>query len=275
MPFHCLHEVIFAKSRDGTMVPMSLYYYDLKKQDEKQNNNNAPVVLMGYGAYGEPVNLSYDPSLACLLEQGAVIAFAHTRGGGDLGKGWYHAGRQKHKERGIEDYEACAIHLKSRFIGRPLTSKVFSAGGVLLGAVINRHPDLFDKVVFTNAFLDVLATMKNPSLFLTEHEYDEFGNPNEDEEIEKIIQSYCPIYNLDPEKQVVSKTKILVIGTLDDPNVPYWNATVYFQKLISSLEVDQKKAFLDLQTVGGHNISGQNRILVWSLESAFLLDETL
>jgi oligopeptidase B len=265
-----VRDVVFAKSRDGTAVPMSLYYDPTRQADKR---NNTPIILMGYGAYGEPANLNYDPSLGPLLERGAVVAVAHTRGGGELGKAWYYAGRHRHKKRGIEDFEACAIYLQSLFGGRPLSSKVFSAGGVLLGAVINSHPNLFDKVVFTNAFLDVLATMRNPSLFLTEHEYDEFGNPNN--EIEGIIQSYCPISNLDPEKQVGTKTKILIISTLDDANVPYWNGTLYFKKLTSRLENNQRKAFLHLQTVGGHDISGQNRILVWSLENTFLLDENI
>jgi oligopeptidase B len=260
-------EICSVKSKDGTKVPMTLFY-------DSGSMAEGPVVLLGYGAYGESVNLGYDPSWSPLLKRGSILAFAHTRGGGDLGKSWYQDGRQKNKKRSIDDFEACAMYLKSRFSGRPLTSKTFSAGGILLGALVNRQPDLFDTVVFTNAFLDVLHTMKNPSLFLTEHEYDEFGDPSSDAEIEEIIASYCPVANLDPDAHYKTKSKFLVVGTLDDTNVPYWNATLYSQKLANNLNrVDEeKRVFLDLQTEGGHNISGPNRIAVWALENAFLLD---
>jgi protease II len=269
----CKRDIVFVKSQDGTNVPMSIYRSP-KKEDEVPDAG--PVVLTGYGAYGEPANLGYDPSLAALLHRGAVLAFAMTRGGGDLGKSWYHAGRRENKLQGIEDFEASALHLKSLFPDRKLTCKGFSAGGVLVGAVVNRQPELFDRVVLTNAFLDVHATMRTPSLFLTEHEYDEFGDPNTDKAINDIIFSYCPVSNLDTKSRKYAHTKLLIIGALDDPNVPYWNATVYFKKLTSAQNTSQNRnAFLELQTEGGHNISGPNRLHVWSLENAFLLTDTM
>ncbi|KAG7349682.1 oligopeptidase B [Nitzschia inconspicua] len=267
-------EVVYAQSRDGTEVPISLFFDTVKWRD---STVAGPVVLVGYGAYGEPASLGYDPALSALVKKGAMVAFAHTRGGGDLGKGWYFAGRREHKLQSIEDFEACAFYLQTHFEERKLTCKAFSAGGVLVGAVLNRNPGLFDKVVLTNAFLDVHATMKNSSLFLTEHEFDEFGDPNRDQKMDEIIRSYCPVYNLHPGSQTLAKTKVLVIGTLDDPNVPYWNTTVYFKKLKKAYGCSQQnsKAFLHLEKQGGHNISGTNRLHVWSLENAFLLDDAL
>jgi len=157
-----------------------------------------------------------------------------------------------------------------------LTAKAFSAGGVLVAAVANRRPGLFDKVVLTNAFLDVLKTMQNPSLFLTEHEYPEFGDPQSDNDIDEVIRFYCPVYNLQPDLQANAGTEFLLICSLDDSNVPYWNSTIYYKKLVSgvfSTESNPKKRiFLDIQTEGGHSIVGPNRIHVSSIENAFLLN---
>ena len=281
-------EKILVPSLDGTRVPISLFYKD---------DDDAPrktVVLVGYGAYGEPMDLGYNPGWKPLLDRGVVLAFAHTRGGGDLGRAWYASGRLEHKARGIEDYEACALYLKDRFgSSSSLVAKAFSAGGVLVGASVNRHPGLFDKVVLTNAFVDVQSTMGKPDLFLTEHEYGEFGNPEEDPIVGARIRSYCPVYNLDPVVQSeLTRTRFLLIGTLDDPNVPYWNATLYFRKLLAGHngktpvggnvssdpesagdnETNKDRFFLELQTRGGHHFSSENRIKVLALQNAFILN---
>jgi protease II len=252
------------------------------------------------------MDLGYNPGWKPLLERGVVVAFAHTRGGGDLGRTWYAWGRNEHKLKAIEDYEACAFYLRKRFGNKnesilplkeeqgqlSLVAKAFSAGGVLVGASINRNPGLFDKVVLTNAFVDVFSTMGKESLFLTEHEYDEFGNPNADPIVEARIRSYCPIYNLDPGVQAQqTTTRFLLIGTLDDPNVPYWNASLYFRKLLDGYKGGNKFngdatsdaakggqpkndcVFLELQTEGGHHFSGKNRIDVLALENAFILND--
>jgi protease II len=280
-------EKVVVESIDGTDVPLSLFY----NQNRDVSSSSHPtqkaknVVLVGYGAYGEPTDLSYNPGWRPLLDRGVVLAFAHTRGGGDLGRAWYLAGCRENKVRGIEDYEACAKYLRyNRFEGASLTGKVFSAGGILLGAAVNRHPGLFDKVVLTNAFVDVLSTMNNSNLFLTEHEYDEFGNPSADPKVDTTIRSYCPIYNLKPELQ--TSTRFLLIGTLDDPNVPaHRNAILYFKKLVRNIGKESggsnneitmennnhQRVFLEVQSEGGHNFSSKNRIEVIALEDAFIL----
>jgi protease II len=280
-------EKVVVESMDGTDVPLSLFYNkDCDISSPSFPNQKAKnVVLVGYGAYGEPTDLSYNPGWRPLLDRGVVLAFAHTRGGGDLGRAWYLAGSRENKVRGIEDYEACAKYLKyERFEGASLIAKAFSAGGILVGAAVNRHPGLFDKVVLTNAFVDVLSTMNNSNLFLTEHEYDEFGNPSVDPKVDATIRSYCPIYNLKPELQ--TSTQFLLIGTLDDPNVPaHRNAILYFKKLVRNTgkkngggNVDNnteknnyQRVFLEVQSEGGHNFSSKNRIEVIALEDAFIL----
>ena len=296
------NEKVLVESPDGTRVPLSLFYNE--EEDEHNNNTNRnqtqTVVLVGYGAYGEPMDLGYNPGWKSLLERGVVVAFAHTRGGGDLGRTWYARGRKEHKLKAIDDYEACAFYLRERFDNKnesllspkqeeqrrlSLVAKAFSAGGVLVGASVNRNPGLFDKVILTNAFVDVFSTMGNESLFLTEHEYDEFGNPSADPIVEERIRSYCPIYNLDPGVQVQqTMTQFLLIGTLDDPNVPYWNAALYFRKLLDGFDSTSDiakgrqpkndRVFLELQTEGGHHFSGTNRIEVLALENAFILNDS-
>jgi len=306
---------IIVESADGTGVPLSIFYNKNKTKlpvplspsfsvDDsiRTKSKKQTIVLSGYGSYGEPIDLGHNPGWQHLLDRGVVLAFAHTRGGGDLGKSFYASGRKENKIRSIEDFEACAKFLKYEYatfgscVDRHSTSssssssvlvaKAFSAGGILVGAVVNRCPDLFDKVVLTNAFLDVFSTMKSPHLFLTEHEYDEFGNPTVDPNIDAIIRSYCPIRNLKPNLQ--SSTKFLVIGTLDDPNVPYWNSTIYFKKLTTMRrnDIDGKvnqdkdngnrteiyqRAFLELQKEGGHNFSSEHVIEVLALENSFIL----
>ena len=304
------NEKVLVESHDGTRVPLSLFY---KEEEDGHNNNNTnlnqaqTVVLVGYGAYGEPMDLGYNPGWKPLLDRGVVVAFAHTRGGGDLGRTWYARGRNEHKLKAIEDYEACAFYLRKRFDTKDepllppkqeeqgrlsLVAKAFSAGGVLVGASVNRNPGLFDKVILTNAFVDVFSTMGNKNLFLTEHEYDEFGNPSSDPNVEARIRSYCPIYNLDPGVQVQrTMTRFLSIGTLDDRNVPYWNAALYFRKLLDGYKEGNKfdgdatsdiangrqpkndRVFLELQMEGGHHFSGKKRIEVLALENAFILNE--
>ncbi len=282
-------EMMMVESLDGTEVPLTIF----SKTEKNAMNQPKTIVLVGYGAYGEPMDLGYNPGWKSLLDRGVMIAFAHTRGGGDLGRDWYANGRRENKIRGIEDYEACAFYLRERFDGKSsegdqqslsLVAKAFSAGGVLIGAAVNRNPGLFDKVLLTNAFVDVASTMDKPNLFLTEHEYDEFGNPQTDPIAKEMIQSYCPVYNLQPLVQSKqTSTQFLLIGTLDDQNVPYWNATLYFRKLLEGFDIlnnsetgrdhRNETIFLELQTSGGHHFSGPNRIEVLALENAFILKE--
>ena len=264
-------ERIVVPSSDGISVPLSMIYRDddpwassLGSKDEPR-----PVVLVGYGAYGEPINLGYDPSWLPLLDRGFVLAFAHTRGGGDLGRQWYSLGCRENKEKGIEDFEHCAKYLKIRW-GGALTGKAFSAGGVLVGASMNRIPGLFDNVVLTNAFVDVFATMINPDLFLTSHEWDEFGNPLVDNGIRNLIKSYCPVHNVSSSTNPIPN--ILLICAVDDENVPFWNSNIFARKL-RDCATDMGNIFLHVEPAGGHHF-GSKRLHVAAMELAFIIENS-
>ena len=267
-------ERLFVTSRDGAQVPMSLIY----RKDVESSWSSwlgfgqpKPIVLVGYGAYGEPMNLGYDPTWIPLLERGFVLAFAHTRGGGDLGRAWYHAGRLENKTKAIEDFIACAEALKTGpFAGGALTAKAFSAGGIVVGAAVNQEPELFNNVVLTNAFCDLHATLSNPNLFLTKHEWDEYGNPLVDTKIEKAIRSYCPTSNIVDGARY---PRFLLIGTVDDENVPYYNAVIFARKLRSS-GVDKDRVQLHVEDGGGHTLGGGHRIPVAALEVSFIVENS-
>ena len=264
------HQCVFVASRDGTKVPLSFIY-----RDEKQSwsarfgfGQPRPMVLIGYGSYGEPIDLGYNPTWTPLLQRGFVIAFAHTRGGGDLGKVWYHGGRLERKTKAIEDFIACAQWLQREgpFAGGALTAKATSAGGIVVGAAINHEPELVDNVVLTNAFCDLSATLNDPDLYLTPHEWDEYGNP-EDSRIAHHLQSYCPVSNVIPG---ASYPKFLLVGTVDDDNVPYWNAVIFGKKLRAS-GMAEDRVLLHLEESGGHWLTGDSRLRVAALELAFII----
>ena len=280
---------VFVNSLDGTRVPMSIFYQDSDDapikggEDEalswwdftgstdgrtlnKKTEETRPVLLIGYGSYGEAVSFGYDPSLIPLLEHGYVLAFAHTRGGGELGRAWYHAGRLHSKPKAIEDFLACAEHLGNRFRTK-VSARGFSAAGIIMGAAVNQRPHLFKSLVMVNSFLDLYVTMGNPNLFLTAHEWEEFGNPEEDEQISEVIRSYCPIRNV--ASNTDSYPRCLLIGTLDDENVPWWNGTIFAKKVRDGMS-HKDKVLLHIETQGGHHL-GPKRLEVAALEVAFLL----
>lgn len=288
-------ERVLVPSEDGTMVPLTLVYRDgsngrvnnMNKDDDEslfgklfgsfeanEGNHQSPtnIVLIAYGSYGEPIDLQYNPWHAMLAQRGYILAFAHTRGGGDLGREWYAKGSRTKKINAIEDLEACARYLRHRYYGTSgmngkLTAATYSAGGVLVAAAINRHPDLFDNVILTNAFLDVYQTLKNPDLYLTQHEWDEFGSPLHSEDSNALIQSYCPIANL---KFMPECPNALIIGTVDDENVPFWNAVIYAKTLRECIH-DKDRVHLHLET-GGHHLM-ERRIHVSALEMAFIIQQ--
>jgi oligopeptidase B len=252
-------------SEDGTLVPLSLVYRKEVQFDEERDA--IPVVLMGYGAYGQSMDLAFDPTVQPLLDRGFVLAYAHTRGGGDLGKTWHHRGRLYEKVHAVEDYVACAEALVGYLLDKPVqvTAKAFSAGGVVIGAAVNRRPGLFCSVVLTNAFLDVNATMRNHSLPLTQHEWDEYGNPLEDHLAAESIASYCPVTNI---QGCEYQPSFLLVGTLDDIKVPVWNPVIFGKKLRD--KNGKVEVLLHVEGQGGHHLLG-NRLHVAALEAAFII----
>ena len=257
---------VLIQSKDKTMIPLSLVYR--KQNEEDIGVNGRPTLLLGYGAYGVSQDLAFDPSLFPLLNRGWVIAVAHTRGGGELGKKWYQQGRLFNKEKCMEDYLACAqalIDPQQLNITRPskLAGKGVSAGGVMVASVaITRAPELFSAVILKSPFLDVLGTMMDTTLPLTEHEFGEWGDPKSDEKIKKVIERYCPLHNLQPSN-FLSFPTILLIGAIDDNNVPFWNPALFASKARGAIgfhmegngamhDVDAN-VLLHIEESGGHH----------------------
>ena len=261
----------FAKSADGTMIPMTLV-----GQASPDIDGPRPTVLVAYGSYGEMNGLAYDPTLAPLIQRNFIVAYAHTRGGGELGAKWYRKGRGEQKPRAIDDLTACADALMNELaVTEPhmLGVKTFSAGAVIVAGAANKRPDLYYAMSLVCPFLDVAGAMSDPTLPLTEHECDEWGDPT-------TIEEYCPFTNT--KEDPLPPT--LVVGALDDLNVPYWHASTYAMKrkqmLIQMREDDDAvddqlhpgETHLKIEESGGHNLHGR-RLDVASLESAFFISE--
>jgi protease II len=249
---------LLASSSDGTKVPLVVFHRkDIDPYDRKNK-----VVLIGYGAYGEPVMRGFDMTAAVLAERGIVVTYALTRGGGDLGRSWYHCGRLYDKKKAVDDYLACAQYLVDSIVDPSmLTAKATSAGGVIVGASLNVAPDLFGSAVFLNAFLDVKSSMSS-KMALTEHEYDEWGDPTTDEKAAQVIQDICPMTNVKPDDHC-RYPHTLIVGTLDDTRVPYWHAVSYHAKLGG-------RHLLYIVSQGGHQLHGA-ALDVNSLTSSFIL----
>jgi oligopeptidase B len=249
---------MLAISSDGTKVPLVLFH----RQDVDPYDRKSKVVLVGYGAYGEPVMRGFDITAAVLAKRGIVIAYALTRGGGDLGRSWYEHGRLYNKRNAVNDYLACARHLVDSIVDPSmLTAKATSAGGVIVGASLNSAPELFGSAVFVNAFLDVKSSM-SLKMALTEHEYDEWGDPTKDQIAAQVIHDICPMTNLNPKDQS-RYPHTLIVGTLDDTRVPYWHAVSFHAKLGG-------EHLLYIVPQGGHQLHGF-ALDVNSLISSFIL----
>ena len=260
----------FAKSADGTMIPMTLV-----GKASPDIDGPRPTVLVAYGAYGQMNGLAYDLTLEPLLRRNFIVAYAHTRGGGELGTKWYQKGRGLNKPRAIDDLIACADALTNDLaVTEPhlLGIKTFSAGAVIAVGAANKRPDVFSAMSLVCPFLDVAGAMSDPTLPLTEHEYDEWGDSF-------IIDEYCPFTNT----KEGSLPPTLVVGALDDVNVPYWHASTYAMKrkqmLIEMRDVDAVddqlhpgETHLKIEESGGHDLHGR-RLDVTSLESAFFISE--
>lgn len=260
---------ILVPSKDGALVPLS-FVYRTGAAAAELDNTPVRVVLIGYGGYGEPVSLAYDPMLQPLFARGLVVAFAHTRGGCELGRVWHLRGRGFEKFRAVEDYVACAEALVNDNVlmmnNRPveLIAKGNSAGGIVVGAAVNQRPDLFRKVLLTNAFLDLDATLRDPSLHLTQHEWDEYGNPLEDRIAAKAIAAICPFRNVSTNREI-PQPDFLIIGSLDDQSVPVANSIVYGKKI---REISGARVLLHIEREGGHYLHG-TKVRVAAMEAAF------
>ena len=256
----------FAKSSDGTFIPISIVY-----KNNIQLNGNNPTLLYGYGSYGHVVDPSFSPARLSLLDRGFIFAIAHIRGGEDLGRHWYEDGKMLKKINTFDDFIACGEFL----IEHNYTSHKYlfamggSAGGLLIGAVINMKPQLWKAAIAAVPFVDVVTTMLDDSIPLTTGEYDEWGNPNK-EEYYKYILSYSP-YDQIEKKDYPS---LLVTTGLHDSQVQYWEPAKWVAKL-RELKTDDNLLLLKTNMETGHGgASGRYEYYKEvALNYAFLIDQ--
>lgn len=218
-------ERLFATAKDGTQIPISLVY---RISDGGGENRPRPLLIEGYGSYGDASDVYFSTTRLCLLERGVGYAIAHVRGGGEYGRAWYDGGRMQNKQNTFGDFIAAAEFLeKHGYTSRNLLAiEGASAGGLLIGAVLNQKPQLFRAAVADVPWVDVLADMSDPSVPLTTLEYKEWGNPNIPEQ-RKWIAAYDPYTNVRPQ----SYPAMLVRESLNDSQVQYWDATRWVAKL--------------------------------------------
>ena len=216
-------ERLYAKASDGTEIPVTLVY-----RRELREKGPQKVFLYGYGSYGYSLPDAFSSTRLSLLNRGVIFALAHVRGGGELGEPWRDAGRMKEKMTTFTDFISCAEHLVASGYTTPekMATSGGSAGGLLMGAVLNLRPDLFKCAVVKVPFVDVINTMLDASLPLTTEEYTEWGNPNVAEEY-SWIRAYSPYDNIKRQ----AYPAILVTTALNDSQVPYWEGCKYVAKL--------------------------------------------
>eukprot|EP00850_Spirogloea_muscicola_P003951 SM000016S01939 [mRNA] locus=s16:762582:774087:- [translate_table: standard] len=214
----------WATAEDNTKVPISIVY-----RKEKANlDGTDPVLLNGYGAYEIPNDPYFNSNILPLLDRGVTFAMAHIRGGGELGRKWYEDGKYLKKKNTFSDFIACSQYLiEHKWAARDkLCIEGRSAGGLLIGAVLNMRPDLF-RVAFAGVpFVDIVTTMLDPSIPLTTIEWEEWGNPSK-EEYFKYMRSYSPVDNVTKREY----PNILVTAGLHDPRVGYWEPAKWVAKL--------------------------------------------
>ncbi|MEP9316713.1 S9 family peptidase [Pseudomonas sp. LABIM340] len=258
---------LWADAADGVQVPISLVGRREVLEDIARGKP-APLYLYGYGAYGESLDPWFSHARLSLLERGFVFAIAHVRGGGELGEAWYRAGKLEHKQNTFSDFIACAEHLLSHGYSTPAQLAISggSAGGLLIGAVLNQRPQLFAAAIAEVPFVDVLNSMLNPDLPLTVTEYDEWGNPQEPE-VYARIRAYAPYENVSAQDYPA----LLVVAGYNDSRVQYWEAAKWVAKLRVS-KTDEHLLLLKTDLGAGHGgMSGRYQGLKdVALEYAFL-----
>ena len=236
-------ERIWSQSEDGTKIPISLVY----KKGLIKNNKN-PLLLYGYGSYGNTIDPYFSVSRLSLLDRGFVFAIAHVRGSEYMGREWYDEGKLLKKTNTFKDFISCTKHLISE--GYTNTNQTYayggSAGGLLMGSVINMEPELYNGVIAAVPFVDVLTTMLDETIPLTTGEYDEWGNPN-NEEFYNYILSYSPYDNIKKMKY----PNLLVTTGLYDSQVQYWEPAKWVAKL-RELKVGENLLLLKTNMDSGH-----------------------
>ncbi len=259
-------ERVWAEAPDGVRVPISVVYRRGLERD-----GSHPALLNGYGAYEVSSDPMFDPARLSMLDRGFVFAIAHVRGGGEMGRGWYEDGKFLHKTNTFTDFVACAERLvELRYTNRAqLAIRGRSAGGLLIGAVVNMRPDLFACAVAQVPFVDALTTMLDEKLPLTVGEFDEWGNPAQ-LEFYDYMKAYSPYDNVHP----TDYPAMLITGGFNDPHVSYWEPAKWVAKL-RSLNQGDRPVLLKTQMGAGHS-GPSGRYESWREEAfitAFVMDQ--
>ena len=261
-------ERIHATAPDGVQVPISIVY---RKDKNRASQPLNPLYVYGYGSYGYSLPLGFSSNRLSLLDRGVVMAYAHIRGGADLGEPWHDAGKMLVKRNTFTDFIAAVEHLTAAGYGDPAKVAIEggSAGGLLMGAVVNMRPDLFRAVVSHVPFVDVMNTMLDATLPLTVPEYEGWDDPNEAEYFHYML-SYSPYDNLKP----ASYPAMLVKTSLHDSQVMYWEPAKYVAKL-RTLKKDNNPLLLVTNMQAGHGGSSgrYDYLKEIAFDYAFLLRE--
>ena len=258
-------ERIYATAEDGTKIPISIVYKKGFKKD-----GVSPVLLYGYGSYGASMDPYFSSVRLSLLDRGFAFAIAHIRGGQEMGRAWYDNGKLLKKKNTFTDFIDCGKHLvNNKYASEDMLFAMGgSAGGLLMGAVMNMAPDLWKGVISAVPFVDVVTTMLDSSIPLTTGEYDEWGNPNEKEYYE-YIKSYSPYDNVEAKNYPAT----LVTTGYHDSQVQYWEPAKWVAKL-RELKTDNNPLIMHCNMDAGHG--GQSgrfrRYKETALEYAFMLD---
>lgn len=265
-PSRYTSERVWARASDGVMVPVSLVY---RKPFVK--NGTRPMLLYAYGSYGSSTDPAFSSNRISLLDRGVIFAIAHIRGGQEMGRTWYDQGKMMNKKNTFTDFIAAAEHLvNNQYTSREkLAIQGGSAGGLLMGAVINMRPDLFKAVVADVPFVDVINTMLDASIPLTAQEWMQWGNPRIREQY-VYMKSYSPYDNVERK----AYPHLLVTTGLNDPRVAYWEPAKWVAKL-RAMKTDNNTLLLRTNMGAGHGgASGRYDYLrEVALRYAFMLDK--
>jgi oligopeptidase B len=259
-------ERVFATAADGTKVPISLVY----RRDLFRKNGSAPLLLYGYGSYGYSMDPYFSSIRLSLLDRGFVYAIAHVRGGEEMGRQWYEDGKLLKKKNTFTDFVDCGRFLVSEKYAdaKNLYAMGGSAGGLLMGAVVNLAPEMWKGIVAAVPFVDVVTTMLDESIPLTTGEFDEWGNPK-DSTYYHYMKSYSPYDNVEAKHYPT----MLVTTGLHDSQVQYWEPAKWVARL-REMKQDKNPLLLYCNMNTGHSgAAGRfERHRETAMEYAFLLD---
>jgi oligopeptidase B len=265
-PTRYVSERLKARAPDGTAIPISIVF----RRGVKRDGGN-PLLLSGYGSYGVSSNATFSSNRVSLLDRGVVCAIAHVRGGGEMGKKWHDQGRMFAKKNTFTDFIAVAEHLIAEkwTSSDRLAIEGGSAGGLLIGAVVNMRPDLFKAAISRVPFVDVINTMLDPTLPLTVGEFEEWGDPRVREQYE-YIRSYSPYDNIAAK----AYPAMLVKTSFNDSQVMYWEPAKYVARLRAT-KTDSNPLIFKVNMAGGHGGSSgrYDKLRETAFDYAFLLKE--